>query len=60
MQYLCSKRFFSNYETLDEKTEMYIVTETDTLYLFCTTDTKREQFVCLDDDTTTLVNFFSR
>lgn len=50
---MCSKRFFSNYETLDEKTEMYIVTETDTLYLFCATDTKREQFVCLDDDTTT-------
>lgn len=57
--YLIGKLYNSDYNNLDKETEMYIVTETDTLALFDATRAKREQFVCVDDNTM-IVNFFAR
>ena len=57
--YIIGKLYNSDYSNLDKETEMYIVTETDTLSLFDATRAKREQFVCVDDNTM-IVNFVAR
>lgn len=57
--FIVGQSYNSNYNDIDEKTEMYKVIETNELALFDATDVKREQFVVLNEELT-IVNFFCR
>jgi hypothetical protein len=59
--HIVGKLLQSHYSTIDDKTEMYKVTETEDLALFQASIAKKEQFIeNMQRKELTVVNFFYR